>query len=233
MRVFAFTLDIDWATEEVIYEITKIFSEHKIKCTLFCTHKSDVLSNIDAKLFEIALHPNYNSIFGNKPESIHNTFDKLHSIFPQARGVRAHSGTQSSVLSEFYVSRGIKYESNIISPYCSHLKPFKLWNGLYRIPFNWEDDVHYLYGHSFKNCKMNLSNRYLIFNFHPIHIYLNTENEERYKSAKEFYHYTSKLKPFINTSEIKGTKDLLLDLMMYVKRNNIKAYKLSEIIKHY
>ena len=64
MKIFAFTLDIDWATEEVIYETVNLFSKNKIKCTLFCTHKSDVLSNIDKKLFEIALHPNYNFSFG-------------------------------------------------------------------------------------------------------------------------------------------------------------------------
>lgn len=233
MKVFAFTLDIDWATEGVIYETVKQFSENKIKCTLFCTHKSDVIANIDTKLFEIALHPNYNFIFGDKPGSIEKTFDKLHSIFPQAQGVRAHSGTQSTTLSEFYASKGMKYESNAISPYCSNLKPFKLWNGLYRIPFNWEDDVHYLYGNSFTNCKMNLRNKYNIFNFHPIHVFLNTEKEERYQRAKEFYHNTEKLRPYINTTKTKGTKDLLSDLMKYVRKNNITTHKISEIIKFY
>ena len=100
--------------------------------------------------------------------------------------MRAHSGTQSTTLSELYASKGMKYESNAISPYCSNLKPFKLWNGLYRIPFNWEDDVHYLYGHSFKNSKINLSNKYLIFNFHPIHVFLNTEKKKDIKTPKSF-----------------------------------------------
>ena len=60
---------------------------------------------------------------------------------------------------------------------------FSLWNGMIMVPHCWQDNVA---------LKMNLSfpengdyeDSYQMFNFHPIHVFLNTENESRYESTR-------------------------------------------------
>ena len=54
MRKIILTSDIDWAPEEVIQDFLDLLQSFKAKCTLFCTHQSQVISNSDSKLFEKA-----------------------------------------------------------------------------------------------------------------------------------------------------------------------------------
>jgi hypothetical protein len=56
-----FTCDIDWAPEEVIEDTLSLFEENDVKCTLFETHSSSVINSCSQTLFEIAIHPNFNS----------------------------------------------------------------------------------------------------------------------------------------------------------------------------
>ena len=98
-----------------------------------------------------------------------------------------------------------------------------------RIPYNWEDDVHWTYGYSFDDCRMNLADDGLVvFDLHPIHIFLNTDNKYRYKEAKKHYNDPDKLISLRNT-EIKGTRDLLISLLRYINENKIENKTLLEI----
>lgn len=232
MKKIAFTIDIDWAPEKVIYDTLEIFNNYKIKCTLFCTHYSEVISNNKNDLFEIGIHPNFNNIFNGDAINVNKIIDDLLQLFPESKGIRSHSGTASTTFSEIFCKKGLEYESNILLPYSKNITPYKLWNGLYRIPFNWEDDVHFLYNYSYNNCNIDFYNDDAVFNFHPIHIYLNTENVERYENAKVHYKNPNQLKNYVNKSDIKGTRDLLLDIATQIRNNNINTYHLSELIKN-
>jgi hypothetical protein len=68
----------------------------------------------------------------------------------------------------------------------------------------------------------------VIFDFHPIHIYLNTENKYRYSEAKKFYEDPEKLLEYRNT-EVPGTRDLLINLMKHCKNNNIETSRMIDI----
>jgi len=218
-----FTSDIDWATEEVIENMLQIFESYNTKCTLFTTHKSKVIQNCSRNLFEIGIHPNFNSILENRTNiTVDDTIANLLKIYPEAKGVRSHCMTQSTPMLNSFANKGLLYDANHFLPY-QKIHAFKLWNGMLRIPYNWEDDIHYLYNKKFDEIGIELNNEDLfVFDFHPIHIFLNTENEQRYLDAKPHYQNTSELLNYKNTNQ-KGAKDALIFLLETIRENKFET----------
>lgn len=147
-----FTSDIDWAPDEVIEYMLNIFTEYDVPCTLFCTHESKVLQECNRDLFEIAVHPNFNRLlFGSDGPTADTILEEIIKIYPEAIGVRSHGMTQSTPLLNLFKQKGLKYDSNQFIPYQFNLSPYDCWTGLKRIPYNWEDDIHFSYGKSFED----------------------------------------------------------------------------------
>lgn len=229
--MIAFTSDIDWAPDEVIRDMMSLFETYQIRCTLFATHKSAAINSCNKNLFEIGIHPNFNSLLEGKGGSVDGILDEILNIVPDAKGIRSHSMTQNSILLVKFAERKLFYDANHFLPYQKNIIPFKLWTGMVRIPYVWEDNVHWAYNHSFEDCQIDLKKPGLkIFNFHPIHVFLNTENAARYNSAKQFYQNPDKLKKHRNSS-VKGTRDILIQLLKYVKENQAGSSTLYEISK--
>ena len=228
--MIAFTCDIDWASEEIIEDTLNLFELFGVKCTLFSTHHSLQLAKCSRKIFEIGIHPDFTpAINGNSNRTTDDILDEILDIHPEAQGVRCHTLFQNIALLHKFADKNLLYDANNLMPYQINLRPFKLWNKLVRIPYNWEDDVHWAYGYSFDDSRIDLNSEgLLIFDFHPIHIYLNTENKYRYNEAKKYMNNSSKLLEYRN-SEVPGTRDLLLNLLKHCKSNDIKTYKLKEI----
>jgi hypothetical protein len=223
-----FTSDIDWAHEVVIEDMLNIFNEYNQACTLFATHSSEVIKEA-VKIHEVAIHPNFNVLFDNSPSTIcaEKIVDDLLEVYPNSIGTRSHSLTSNSKLSFMFHDKGLKYESNIILPY-QEVKPYKLWNNFIRIPYNWEDDVHYHYNKHFSDPELSLDFQYCIFDFHPIHVFLNTDTEQRYNAAKKYLDDPKKLIQFRNENSF-GVRTLLITLLETCKVNHSKCLKLSDI----
>jgi len=228
MRIY--TSDIDWAPEEVILDMLTLYEKYKVKCTLFVTHESEVIKNCNRNLFEIAIHPNFNDIlFNGVNENPEDRIKKLMNFYPEAIGLRSHSMTQSTPLLNLFKKCGMKYESNQFLPYWDNIKPFELWNGLMRMPYNWEDDIHFSYGRNFKQDGLAIQNNLNVYDFHPIHVYLNTEKEETYTNAKVDYHNFEMLSTHQNKS-IEGARDLLISLLMRHYDLFNKSYTIREYL---
>ncbi len=232
--MIVFTSDIDWAPEEVIADTINLFETYGVRCTFFSTHHSIELTKCNKNLFETGIHPNFNPILnGQSDKRAVDIVDEIMDIHPEAQGVRSHSMLQSTELLQMFTDKKLLYDANHFLPYQSGLKPIKLWTGLVRIPYNWEDDVHWTYGYSFDDSGMNLEDEDLVvFDFHPIHIYLNTENKYRYNEAKRHYQDAKALLEFRNT-EVVGTRDLLISLLSYCKHNNLTTRKLADIANEF
>ena len=83
---------------------------------------------------------------------------------------------------------------------------------------------------SFKNSNIQINQNNLnVFNFHPIHVYLNTEKLSNYENAKRFYNAPKKLKKYIDTKTI-GTRDLLINLLEDCQKQKLATYKMNELI---
>lgn len=228
--MLAFTCDIDWAPDEVIADTLNLFELFGVKCTFFSTHHSFELAKSDTKLFEIGIHPDFHPLLrGSYSKSYDDILDEILEIHPQAVGVRTHTMMQSIPILQKFAEKNLVYEANTFMPYQYGLKAFKLWNNLVRIPFNWEDDVHWAYGYSFEDARIDIhTDDLVIFDFHPVHIYLNTENKYRYNEAKNFLKDPKILLSYRN-NEVPGTRDLLLNLLKICKEKEIATHKLKDI----
>ena len=227
--MIAFSMDMDWAPEEIIDDALSIFNDFGIKCTLFNTHSSLVTKSA-GDYFENAIHPNFNKILnGEEKGSFKIILDRLLDLYPESKGFKSHSHTQSSLILKHASDIGLLYETNTLLPYNTDIKPFKDWNNLIRIPYNWIDDVHWLMGKSFDNCGMNISkNGNFIFTFHPIHIYLNTNSKDHHERARKCNYDPKFLKKLI-CKNIPGTRDLLISLLKFISEKKIKTMHYSEI----
>jgi hypothetical protein len=227
--MFALTFDIDWAPDEVIADTLELLAASGVKATFFATHKSPLLEGFDRERFEVGLHPNFNPILEGSQEDFRRPVDALLAAFPSSRGVRSHSLVAGTQIIGYFMQAGLKYDSNILLPYQCGLKPFYHCSGLVRIPYFWEDDVHMAYGRPPLLADISLSPGSLhIFDFHPVHVFLNTFSESHYAAAKRYYQEPRALLGLRNT-ERPGVRDLLVELLEYVRAYEVKTVRLIDV----
>ncbi len=221
------TIDIDWAPDKVLGHTLELISKSGVPCTLFATHSTGLLNGLDKKQFEIGVHPNFNPLMSGKKDKPEVIVERLRQQFPQARGIRSHSSLVSNALIDLFGRMGFEYESNVCLPYSRNLEILPLWNDLLRIPFNWEDYLHFSFRKSFKEMELDPGADLNIVNFHPVHIFINTESLERYKGAKAFYQDPEHLSGFRNLG--KGSATLLEQLL----EKDIEFVKLEDLVDEY
>lgn len=219
------TLDIDWAHDEILAYSLEIFKKHKVPATFFVTHETPLLDQIrNEEIFELGIHPNFNVCFdpnyqGRKsPRAI---IEKLLEIVPEAKSVRSHSMLQSSPILDLFAEYGLTHECNHFIPEQSgiELSPWVVWNGLCKVPYFWEDDVHCLYSQKSDMSNLLLRNGLKVFDFHPIHIFLNTEDLNLYESTRKIHHEPRSLWSQRNTNS--GTERRLLEIISSFKLDNL------------
>lgn len=210
-----FTIDIDWAPERVIADTLALLTEYDARATLFATHDSEVLRGCDRERFELAIHPNFNPILEGRTQglSAEQVLDDLLAMYPEARGARSHSLAFSSNILHSMAQRGLQYEVNQLMPYQPPVTPYLLWMGLVRVPYNWEDDIHFSYGHAFDEARLSSGPGYNIVDFHPIHVFLNTDTAARYNAAKQHYQSPDELQAHVNHGPQPGTRDMLIHFL--------------------
>lgn len=219
------TIDIDWAHDDVLADTIDLIEQADVCCTWFVTHGTPLLERLRANpKFELGIHPNFNWLligdFRNGV-SARNVVERLLEIVPEARSVRSHSMAQSSVILDIFAEVGLSHDVNHFIPTTAQIatKPWRLWQGIVRVPYHWEDDVTCLYMDrqiAVPNLQEILKqNDFCVFDFHPIHIFLNTESLQRYEAAKAMYHSPKDLVVYRNPQ--KGTRTWLIDLLDAMK----------------
>jgi len=220
------TIDIEWSPQELIDHVVDILNNYKIKATLFATHKAEF-----GNKHEIALHPYYKS-----EKSYQKTFDKLKELFPNARGVRGHRLLTEETLLLMYKKRGIHYTSNYMMINVSRIFPIHTIHGILEIPIYYIDWSHLMgikFYKKFSAKVLNLQTPGLkVFDFHPLHIFLNSEKMQRYEKVKKVYHNPKELKKYINNTSY-GIGTVFIELLEFIKNNKIKTYTMEEIYKNY
>lgn len=188
---YLITLDVDWASDEMIRHCAGILAQHRVKATWLITHQCDALDDLAAHsdLFELGIHPNFHagSTQGDTPEA---TLEHLLRIVPGARTVRTHGLLQSTALLRLMVGGfGIENDLSLLLPDAAHLQPheFHLPEGvLRRFPTFWEDDAEMLRpgpSFSFDDAKYHLPGL-KVFDFHPVLIALNAHTLDPYDELK-------------------------------------------------
>ncbi len=220
-RIFL-TFDIDWAHDEILRDSITLISEARIESTWFVTHATSILDDIRAiPGQELGIHPNFNPLFDRGVSNGQGARDILKTILdivPEAKSIRSHSMTQSSRLLDLFQHSGLTHDVNNFIPNHTgiQLSPWVFWNHLCKVPYFWEDDVHVLYesiGIPQQNpVELAFSRNGLkVFDFHPIHVFLNTESLDRYERTRPLHHNPKELIKHRYAGY--GTRNRLIELL--------------------
>jgi hypothetical protein len=187
----AVTLDVDWAPDFMIEDVTEILVRHRVAATWFATHASPALDALRAEsdLFELGIHPNFGpgSTHGDTAEEV---LAHCLALVPEARAMRTHGLVQSSALLSLVRGRTpITIDVSLFLPYATWTEPlsYPLETGsLQRIPFIWEDDAEMnRTPPQWSPLALATSAGGLaVFDFHPVHVFLNAESLEPYAALK-------------------------------------------------
>lgn len=191
------TIDVDWAHDEILSDTIDLIEAHDASATWFVTHNTALLARLrDNPNFELGIHPNFNFLLngdGRNGRDAAEVIDRLLEIVPEARSVRSHSTTQNSGILDLFAQRGLTHECNSFIPYQSGivLKPWRTGSKLTRVPYFWEDDVTCIsdpQGIALEIREVLALKGIRVFDFHPIHVFLNSESLNRYERTR-FLHY--------------------------------------------
>lgn len=236
------TFDMDWACDEVLRYFMKLMSKLGVPYTINVTHKTDLLDELRKdKNVELGIHPNFNNLLAGETvaraneNSFIDVIKNIKDIVPEAITARSHSLVDGTPISLELSNLGIKYSLNVLVWPKKGIS-FSYWHdftGLYKIPFCYEDDIWFGYDY-YRRAEEYLNENIevpLVFNFHPIHIYLNTDCIETYRVAKPFLSTNgsdlSHISEMINCDKY-GAKDWLLELVEIGKKKGYCFKKICE-----
>ncbi len=212
------TFDIDWASDEILEYSLNIIEKYNIKATFFVTHQTKLLQRMrDNTDIELGIHPNFNPLVNGDfkyGSNIKEVLEYYLKIVPDAVSIRSHDLMQKSELLGLLSQYGLKFDCNMYIPCSSGLinKPFRHFdNKLIRVPHFWEDDVHCLCQDDWNIDVYLAYNGIKVFDFHPIHIVLNSESMDRYISLRSAQK-DSKI-VFRNRFQGYGSENFLIDLI--------------------
>jgi hypothetical protein len=192
MNELAVTLDIDWAPDFAIDFTAGLLKAARVPATWFVTHVSPAVDRLRAHpdIFELGLHPNFlpGSTHGASPEEV---LDHCQALVPEARSIRTHCLVSSTPLLDLMITRaGLKTDVSLFAPRTPGLRPFEYyWRGqsFWRVPFFWEDDFEMERGSPCWTLDeyLELGAGLQVFNFHPIHVCLNSADMAPYGRLKQ------------------------------------------------
>jgi hypothetical protein len=164
----------------------------------------------------IGIHPNLNDLLEGTNHNGLQVVDRVKKLIDLTEGakvVRSHSMTQNSRVLDTFAELGITHDCNHYIPHYSgiHLKPWKIWNGITKVPYFWEDDLNIKYSDNHLAEILSKVDGLKVFDFHPIHIFLNTKELGSYQVAKTFQKDFKKLSDFRFNGY--GTENFLRDLI--------------------
>lgn len=223
------TFDTDWCPEFVLDPVINLLYSYNIPSVIFATHHLNSLANHQPSFLDVGLHPNFNPLLYGSNLSAESILCSLLELYPNATGQRSHSRTISGPLLTLLDSYNIRYEANQIIPGQVNLSAYKFLN-LYRYTDFWQDDLLLLSSPNnipeFRPSLLQTAGL-KIFNFHPIHIYLNSQSLDQYNSVKLSLCDKSLLDRAINT-ESYGIKDYFIDFLEYL-RSTATVHSLSNL----
>lgn len=184
--MISITYDTDHMTDELMRLFLETVYPKHLPGTFFCTQYYPDLQSLGV---DVAIHP----IFDQTTDWLRITKELVaahekhgHSI----TGVRPHSCANSQKFSVQMNSIGIKYCSQLCIPFSSELAPFVDDWGVIQFPIRFMDNANLWNYDRFGGNSDSLSDEVIdaaitsetlfVFDFHPIHLLLNTSHLDQY-----------------------------------------------------
>jgi hypothetical protein len=238
-HTLCFTVDVEWAADEVLADVRALFDQYGVRATFFVTH-----ANVKTPGHERALHPNFRrngdtyrllrEASGGEAaltdEEVHTHVLKTTLTFaPEAKGLRAHSLHYDSTLLPLYRRLGLEYDCSYQLPLVEGLRPFWKHHDILEIPTFYGDHFDVLTGATeFAVDRLRLDRPGIkVFDFHPNFVFLNARSNETYLSTKKFYHDCERL--LASREAGRGTRTMLIDLLETVAKRRLPTATAGEV----
>jgi hypothetical protein len=199
----ALTFDLDWAPDWCVRECYALCLSAGVKATFFVTNPMPVLADIETcPQFELGLHPNFlpgSTQLADFSQSLTyaSVLKYLTDFLPAARSLRTHSLYNcSSLYAEIEENwPSLLNDVSLFTFFQFLFEPIYMWHSdigrpLVRLPYQFEDDVacrtsDFDYEAFLGLCARKRSEaQSLIFDFHPIHVALNSRTLANYRALK-------------------------------------------------
>ena len=182
------TFDVDWAPDFVIRDIDRLLRSLELRATWFITHESDAINELRRyPNYEIGVHPDFSPLLMGKAGalSVQQVIAYARSIAPSSTAFRCHSLVQSTPLLYAMFEAGFTLDCNPFLPFTpvEALFPWRHGSGPMRIPYCWEDDT-WVIGECRSPQEVVSAHGLAVVDFHPIHVWLNSESLEVYEGIK-------------------------------------------------
>ena len=185
---FVLTFDIDWAPDYAILNCLELLENAGYKATFFATHHTPMNHEIVGRGHNLGIHPNFlkGSSQGSNVEEI---ISECLSYAPHAWCMRTHCLVQSTPLLHEIFSKfpQLKLDVSLFmhrSPFVHKVK----WNfyetSFDRLLYNWEDDAQFS-SYIDNTIPELFFGELTVFDFHPIHIFLNSTDGSLYRKLKK------------------------------------------------
>jgi hypothetical protein len=186
----AITLDLDWAPDFMIDAAAQTLLDRGVRATWFVTHASPAVERLreHPDLFELGIHPNFlpGSSHGATPAEV---VAHCAALVPEARAVRTHCLLQSTPLhDELLRGSDVSVDVSLFLPGAVAVEPVVQWSPagrLLRLPYVWQDNMEMYSPQPNWDTEAALDAPGLrIFDFHPVHIWLNSASFAPYERLK-------------------------------------------------
>ena len=186
----AITLDLDWAPDFAIDLVAERLRRAGVCATFFVTHDSPAVRRLaaDAPYFELGVHPNFD-VGSSHGASTGAVMEHVMSLVPEARVVRSHRLLQSMpILDRIFEEPGLQTDLSLFLPGVPHLRPFeyaRCGRRCRRVPYFWEDSFEAeLEAPAWDPTVYAALPGLQVFNFHPIHVFLNSNSMGPYRQLR-------------------------------------------------
>lgn len=179
-------------------------------------------------------HPTFNAL----PQSV--VGDGVEVSF-LAEGIRSHSCVNSHLLSRSWATQGFSYQSNETHLYSLESRPYRTAWGLLELPVNYMDNQDMWYGRNWnRSNRASFSREWLlkaldseapvVFDFHPLHIALNSLDPDNYaeKRAQMARHATG---PWEIASCGRGVRSFFEELLTEIATRDSACCRAIDVVR--
>jgi hypothetical protein len=226
------TFDTDWLSDA---DMARFVAQFPIpgRATFFCHQPFPSLATTR---HERCPHP-----FISDLSDWQGALDALRlQVNPQSRGVRTHSCVFSHMVGLSLHQMGFEYVSQANNMFDAGLRPFRHPWGVWELPIyymdnmdfwmtsNWPDLQHSTFSRRVIETALHSDGLY-VFDFHPIHIALNTRTPEDYQRVKPGI-VSSGASPFDFVFDGRGTRTFFEELCAEMVSAGVVSYGCSDAI---
>ena len=204
------------------------------RATFFAHENFPCLESTD---HEICPHPSIRSLANWEEEVVIITKQFSH----RPKGIRIHSCVISHIITIGLKKLGFKYSSNIDSLFQTNIRPYRHPWGIWELPIYYMDNMDFCISSNWKDIEHIPFNPDLIrkaiqgdglhvFDFHPLHIALNTYEHASYLAVREKI-VKDNCSPFDLRSNKRGVAVFFEELCSAIVNSGRRSYTCTEALE--